>query len=240
MRLFVTGGSSVLGRALRPLAGLAGHELSARGRDELDLLDAGAVAAAVAGCDAIVHLATRIPPLEVPGAAAAWLASDRLRTQAAGILVDAGLAAGVDAYVQPSVALVYPPDAPADEDTPLGALAPALRSCLEAERQAARFARDGGRAIVLRLGLLDGPGCGEASANERFGATLHVSDAADALLRALTAPSGIYNVCRDGERISNERFRRATGWHPRVEHAAAAIESARRRRTALDVGSGPS
>jgi hypothetical protein len=34
-------------------------------------------------------------------------------------------------------------------------------------------------------------------------------------------PSGIYNVCRDGERVSAERFGRAAGWHPRHESAAS-------------------
>ena len=47
-----------------------------------------------------------------------------------------------------------------------------------------------------------------------LGATLHVADAARALLAALTLPSGIYNVCRDGERVSNSRFTHAAGWHP--------------------------
>jgi hypothetical protein len=47
-----------------------------------------------------------------------------------------------------------------------------------------------------------------------LGATLHVADAARALLSSLTLPSGIYNVCRDGERISNGRFTHAAGWHP--------------------------
>jgi len=47
-----------------------------------------------------------------------------------------------------------------------------------------------------------------------FGATLHISDAGRALLSALSLPSGIYNVCRDGERVSTERFTRAVGWHP--------------------------
>ena len=47
-----------------------------------------------------------------------------------------------------------------------------------------------------------------------FGATFHVSDAGRALLSALELPSGIYNVCRGGERVSGERFARAAGWHP--------------------------
>jgi hypothetical protein len=28
------------------------------------------------------------------------------------------------------------------------------------------------------------------------------------------APSGIYNVVRDGGRVSNGRFKQATGWRP--------------------------
>ena len=35
------------------------------------------------------------------------------------------------------------------------------------------------------------------------------------LLAALAVPSGIYNVCRDGERVSNRRFAEAAGWRPR-------------------------
>jgi nucleoside-diphosphate-sugar epimerase len=74
--------------------------------------------------------------------------------------------------------------------------------------------QSGRRGIVLRLGLLDGPGAGHELPVRSLGATLHVLDAARALLAALSLPSGIYNVCRDGERISNSRFTRAAGWHP--------------------------
>jgi nucleoside-diphosphate-sugar epimerase len=89
-----------------------------------------------------------------------------------------------------------------------------LRSALAAEQQTERFARAGGRGVVLRLGLLDGPGTGEYPPLAGLGGTLHVSDAGRALLAALSLPSGIYNVCRDGERVSSERFTRAAGWHP--------------------------
>jgi dTDP-4-dehydrorhamnose reductase len=41
-----------------------------------------------------------------------------------------------------------------------------------------------------------------------------VADAGRALLSALALPSGIYNVCRDGERVSAERFAQAAGWRP--------------------------
>jgi nucleoside-diphosphate-sugar epimerase len=116
VRLLVTGGTGVLGRALRPLAEAAGHELAMPGREELDLFDPSAVAGAVRDVDGVLHLATRIRSLEQVSDPDAWRENDRL--------------------------------------------------------------------------------------------------AGRALLSALSLPSGIYNVCRDGERVSAERFTRAAGWHP--------------------------
>jgi nucleoside-diphosphate-sugar epimerase len=90
-----------------------------------------------------------------------------------------------------------------------------LESSLAAERQAARFAGAERRGVVLRLGSLDGPGTGRGTPDPRAGATLHVDDAGRALLAALDAPSGVYNVVRDAERVSNARLKQATGWRPR-------------------------
>ena len=117
--------------------------------------------------------------------------------------------------MQPTVTFVYPDGLPASEDTPVDEVSPILRSALAAERETARFARGGRRGVVLRLGLIDGPGTGNDRPVPVLGSTLHVADAARALLAALAVPSGIYNVCRDGERVSNSRFTRAAGWHPR-------------------------
>jgi nucleoside-diphosphate-sugar epimerase len=204
----------VLGRALRPLAEAAGHEFAMPGHEELDLFDPSAVADAMRDVDGVLHLATRIRSIEQISDADAWRENDRLRAEASRILVDAAIAAGVAVYVQPTVTFVYPPSGPASEDTPVGEVLPILRSALVAEQQAARFARSGGRGVVLRFGLLDGPGTWFDQPMGDFGATLHVSDAGRALLSALSLPSGIYNVCRDGERVSSERFTRAAGWHP--------------------------
>jgi nucleoside-diphosphate-sugar epimerase len=215
MRLLVTGGTGVLGRALRPLAQAAGHELHTPTRDELDLFDAVAVADAVRGVDAVVHLATRIQPLEQLGNLEAWRENDRLRADASRILVDAALAGDVAVYVQPTVTFVYPSQGRVSEATPVVGLSATLRSALIAERQTDRFAQAGRRGVVLRFGLLDGPGTGHDQPIPTFGASLHVTDAGHALLSALTLPSGIYNVCRDGERVSNSRFTHAAGWHPR-------------------------
>jgi nucleoside-diphosphate-sugar epimerase len=214
MRLLVTGGTGVLGQALRPLAETAGHELAMPGREELDLFDPTAVADAVRDVEGVLHLATRIRPVELLSDPDAWRENDRLRADASRILVDAAIAAGATVYVQPTVAFVYPPDGPVSEDTPVDEVPPLLRSAVAAEQQTERFARAGGRGVVLRFGLLDGPGTGRYPPLSNLGATLHVSDAGRALLSALSLPSGTYNVCRDGERVSAERFTRAVGWHP--------------------------
>ena len=99
-------------------------------------------------------------------------------------------------------------ETPVRQDVPV-----ILRSALAAEEQAARFAAAGRHGVVLRLGLLGGPGTGHDQPNPALGASLHIDDAGRALLAAFTA-SGIYNVCRDGERVSNRRFTEATGWRP--------------------------
>jgi nucleoside-diphosphate-sugar epimerase len=214
LRVFVTGASGVLGRALVPLLDAGDNDVSAPSRHELDLFDAMSVGEALSGVKAVYHLATRIPPRERRGDPDAWRENDRLRACAARLLVYAALVAGTEVYVQPSVTFVYPAEGEVDEATPLRDVPPHLESSLAAERQAARFAHAGRRGVVLRLGRLDGPGTEYAEPEPGASATLHVDDAGRALLVALEAPSGIYNVVRDGGRVSNERFKRATGWRP--------------------------
>jgi hypothetical protein len=64
------------------------------------------------------------------------------------------------------------------ETTPIAAVPPTVRSALATERQTARFAAPAGAAVVLRFGLLDGPGTGNDAPEPELGATLHVHDAA--------------------------------------------------------------
>lgn len=215
MQLFVTGGSGALGRPLVAAAGAAGHDVFGPPRGALDLFDPEALFAAVREADAILHLATRIRPLELIRQPELWHENDRLRAEVSKLLVDAALRTNVEGYIQPTVTFLYPREGPVDEETPIGEVHQTLLSALAAERQTQRFAQSGRRGVVLRLGLLDGPGTWYSAPNARFGATLHVEDAAQALLAALVVPSGTYNVCRDDERISNRRFRELTGWRPR-------------------------
>jgi nucleoside-diphosphate-sugar epimerase len=223
MRLLMTGGTGVLARASIPLLRDAGHDVDARGRGELDLFDPAAVRAAVGGADAVMHLATSIPPRDRQGDPEAWRMNDRLRSEVTPILVDAALEARVRRFVFPSIAFVYPATAPADESTSVASPAPEFaRSALAAEREVTRFTEAGRDGVILRLGLLYGPGTGSAVPSERFapyGATLRIEDAGAALAVSLDIPAGIYNVTSDGERISNRRLKEASGWRPR--HATA-------------------
>src|SRR4051794_17913185 len=91
-RLLVTGGTGVLGRALIPEAREAGLEVLAPGRGELDLFAPAAVSLAVRRVDAVLPLATRIPPLDKLDDLEAWRENDRLRAIASAILVGASLA----------------------------------------------------------------------------------------------------------------------------------------------------
>jgi nucleoside-diphosphate-sugar epimerase len=218
VRVLVTGGSGALGNASIPLLREAGHTVDAPGRTELDLFDPGAVAGVVAAHDAIVHLATRIPPPARLADREAWRDTDRLRAEATRILVDAALAAPVEWFLFPSIAFVYPESGEVDESTPPAETAPEfLLSALEAERHVARFDGDGRRGVVLRLGVLYGPSIGKETPAERwaaYGATLRIEDAGRAIAAAAEIPGGVYNVVSDGERISNGRFKDTAGWRP--------------------------
>jgi 2-alkyl-3-oxoalkanoate reductase len=118
MRVFVAGATGVLGQPTVKGLVAAGHEArgSARGEEKTallrslgatpvntDLFDAASVREAVAGCDVVVHLATKIPSFMRMRWKGAWKENDRLRRDATRNLVDAalvakatGLRAGVD------------------------------------------------------------------------------------------------------------------------------------------------
>jgi nucleoside-diphosphate-sugar epimerase len=218
MRILMTGGSGVLGRASIPLLRQAGHQVEAPRHDQLDLYDPRAVTAAARDIDAILHLVSRTPPPQARGRRDAWAANDRLRRDATGILVDAALTTGVECFLFPSLAFIYPPTGPVDESTPLPEdVEEIARSAVDGEHHVERFSASGGRGVVLRLGMLYGPGTDSDTPAEpyrAFGATLAIADAGRAITAALQAPAGIYNVVGDGERVSNARFKKATSWSP--------------------------
>jgi nucleoside-diphosphate-sugar epimerase len=170
MKIFVAGGTGVLGRASLCALVEAGHWVrsTARGTEksdlvrslgaepvELDLYDSKAVCRAVAGSDAVFRLTTRFGPMAKLRDPRTWIETMRLRTEGARILVDAAIVAGVPVYVHESVSFVYADGGGSwlteDARTEDGGTA-LLRATLDGEREASRFTKAGGRGIVLRFG----------------------------------------------------------------------------------------
>jgi len=175
MKVFVAGGTGVLGRATLRTLREAGHHVrtTARGAEnvrlaqslgaepvEVNLYDAAAVRRAISGSDAVLRLTTKIPSVMKMGKRGAWIETNRLRTVGARILVDAAIEERVSVYVHESVAFVYADGGAKwlDEDAPMDdAGTTILRATLDGEREAARFTKAGGRGIVLRFGGFYGP-----------------------------------------------------------------------------------
>src|SRR5215211_2853203 len=228
--VFVTGATGVLGHATVPQLLASGYTVRALSRGEAndasiralgaepvrgDLFDPDSLARAVAGADAVLHLATRIPPSSEMRHRSAWVDNDRIRAQGTKNLVDAALEADVRVFVYPSFAFVYPDSGDAWIDavsTPVD-LTDILHSTIAAEGEVARFAEDGRRGISLRLGGLYGidvPSTKEqlqlarrgvtmfGSVPAAFTPTLWIGDAASALVAALDrSPSGLFDVVDD-------------------------------------------
>ena len=225
MKLFVAGATGVLGRrAVRDLVA-AGHDVTGIARSEekgallrslgatparVDLFDADALRAAVAGHDGVLNLATHIPPVTEAARRSAWAENERIRSEGARNLVDAAIAAGASLYVQEALAFAYEDsgDRWIDETTPLldGVTAVALRA---AEGEAARFP---GRAVVLRFGQFYAPEATHTVAmvgaarrglsmnvggHDGYAPSISADDAARAVVAAIDAPAGTYNVVDD-------------------------------------------
>ena len=136
----------------------------------VDLFDADAVAAAVVGSEAVVHLATNVPEMSKAARPKGWEQHNRLRVDATRNLVAAARATGAPRFVKESITFVYRDggDAWLDEDAPLLADLGLLAPTVEGERLALEFAADGGDApSVLRFGLFYG-GAGNRGTDENL------------------------------------------------------------------------
>lgn len=179
----------------------------------VSLFDRSGLAAALAGHDAVANLATAIPPTARFLSTKAWSANDRVRIEGSAAVVDAALDAGVGRVVQESVSMLYRDqgDRWIDEDSPIDHY-PMARGNLAAETNANRFTRNGGAGVVLRFGLFYGPGAAHSEqildqARHHVGfvlgppdgyvSSIHMVDAASAVVAALTVPAGTYNVVDD-------------------------------------------
>jgi len=240
MRVFVAGATGVLGQPTVKLLVVSEHEVigTARGEENarllrslgatpvsIDLFDADAVKEAVAGCDAVVHLATKIPPLTKMRSRKAWLENDRLRTEATKNLVDGALAGGAHTFVGESITFTYASagDRWLDENAPMKLAWTALDSAVELEREVRRFGGAGKSGVILRFGLFYAPYAastidtakmmrrrmfGIIGKGENYFSSIHVDDAAAAVVAALRVPSGAYNIVED-EPVSQAEYARA-------------------------------
>jgi nucleoside-diphosphate-sugar epimerase len=120
---FVSGPTGALGRPVVRQLIAAGHRVPALAHGDAaiepirrlgaepvsgDPFDPSSLTTAMAGADAVLHLATRIPPATKSGKSEAWLENDRIRRDGTRNVVNAALAAGVGTLVYPSFAFVYP------------------------------------------------------------------------------------------------------------------------------------
>ena len=236
---------------------------------EVDLFDPEGLRGAVAGHDAVCNLATHIPPLAQAANPRSWEENSRIRSEGSRNLVDAALTANATCYVQESIAFLYGEHGDDWVDastTPIVDRAP-TGPVRVAEAEAARFAAVGGRGVVLRFGgfvasdsdqtltILRAARRGlavEPGRPDAWFPAITVYDAATAVVAALAAPSGTYDIVddepvrrrdaraalaaavgrrklhtmpsakraigllADSQRVSNQRFRDATSWAPRV------------------------
>ena len=174
MKIFVTGGTGVIGTRAVPALVAAGHDVTAVARGQakaelvrsmgatpvaVNLFDPDAVKAAVHGHEAVAHLATNIPPMSKAARTKAWETNEQLRTEASGHLVDAALAAGATRYVQESICFPYVDqgDDWITEDSPLDHVG-VFAGAAVAEAAASRFTAAGGTGVVLRFAQFHGPG----------------------------------------------------------------------------------
>jgi nucleoside-diphosphate-sugar epimerase len=228
MKVFVAGGTGAIGRHAVPALLGAGHDVTAVARSDqkaealtaqgaapvrVSIFDAEALAPVVAGHDAVVNIATHVPPTRRAARLSAWAEHDRIRREASAALTAAALEAGVGRYVQEAIVFTYPDrgDGWIDEDVPFDVPDP-FGTAVAAEEAVRRFADAGGTGVVLRYGGFYGRGSEQTDVVVRWArrhvgflvgrpddytSSIHVADAGKAVAAALDAPAGTYNVVDD-------------------------------------------
>jgi nucleoside-diphosphate-sugar epimerase len=228
MRVFVVGGTGAIGSYAVSALIRAGHEVTALARTPekaallsnqgatpvtISIFDREGLTEVFVGHDAVVNLATAIPPTSKFMQAKAWAANDRVRIEGSAAIVDGAIAAGVPRLVQESVSMLYRDrgDAWIDEDCPTDSF-PMAHGNHTAEASANRFSAAGGVGVILRFGWFYGPGathseeflalarrgiCVMMGAPDGYVSSIHVADGGVAVAAALTVPAGTYNIVDD-------------------------------------------
>jgi nucleoside-diphosphate-sugar epimerase len=214
MRIFLAGGTGVIGARLIPRLAAAGHEVTATTRRAeraerlsllgarpavIDVYDAEGLADAVqqAQPDVILHELTDLSDYDTD-------ANARLRREGTANLVAAAEGAGVSRILVQSIAWIFPEGAtPATEDDPIipGTAVDVM------EQLAGKLPHAG----ILRYGMLYGPDtwywrggrtadavlAGQLPATPAITCFVHIDDAVAATVSALDWPDGVYHVVDD-------------------------------------------
>ena len=232
MKILLAGAGGAIGRRLLPLLRAAGHDVvgTTRSADKTAALRAlGAEPAVVDVFDAaeltrivqaalpqvVIHQLTDLPYApNIPGYEEGLDRNARLRIDGTRNLVAAAKKAGVRRLIAQSIAFVYAPgDGMRVESDPLDLAATGVRKRtvdgVVALEDATLQMPEG---IVLRYGLLFGPGTW-FEREKRGKPGLHVDAAAQAALLAVTKGArGIYNIAEDDGAISSEKAKRELGF----------------------------
>jgi nucleoside-diphosphate-sugar epimerase len=232
LKIFLAGAGGAIGRRLVPLLIAAGHDVVGATRSTekvaalralgpapvvVDVFDAVALIRAVkaAAPQVVIHQLTDLPCApNTPGFEEGLERNARLRIAGTRNLVAAAKATGVRRLIAQSIAFVYAPkEGTHVESDPLNLAATGIRKRMVdgvvALEDATLQMPEG---IVLRYGLLYGPGTW-FELEKRGKPALHVDAAAHAALLAVSkGKPGIYNIAEDDGAISSEKAKREFGF----------------------------
>lgn len=224
VKVFLTGAGGVMGRSSIDALHQAGHTvvglartkesaatISALGAQPWlgDIYDRDSLIAGMRGCDAVANLATKVPVGLSAMRPGSLKELDRIRLVGSKVVAIAARDAGVGRIVQQSLSFIYADagDDWVDEKSPID-LTGATEPVVIAEARMARFAELGGTSVSLRFGLVTGNDRNTAWMFRRARAgkpigmgseqgwmhVIHPADVGTAVVHALTAPGGVYNV----------------------------------------------
>ncbi len=227
MRIAVVGATGVVGASAVAALVDAGHDVLGLARDAdraravesagatpvaADLADHYGLVAMFEGCDVVVSASGRVPVGYRAMRRSSWRDQDWLCTEGVRAVVAAARAAHVRRVVQESVSLVYADhgDEWIDEHSPLDINAATEPSCV-GEAHVQGYQTDLAQGVVLRFGrvfgdddttrfLLHGVRRGRSiglGGPEAWVHPVHTDDVGGAVVAALEAPSGVYNVGAD-------------------------------------------
>jgi nucleoside-diphosphate-sugar epimerase len=240
VRIFLAGASGAIGRRLTPLLLAAGHavtgmtrttgiarELEATGVHAVvvDVFDADALKRAVleARPEVVIHqLTDLLRVFDEAQLAASYPRNARIRTEGTRNLIVAAQAAAARRFIVQSIAFGYAPGPePHAETDPLNlADGPRVVTVRGAAAMEEQVLACGMEAIVLRYGLLYGPGTWTEGPARK--PPVHVDAAAHAALLAVTrGKTGIYNIADEDGTVATGKAMRELGFDPAFRLAAA-------------------